>query len=205
MKNLVQFIKESSNNMPSELPEEMVKAVGAVMTACRKVYNKLVYTKDFEINKKNEKLIIDYINDKKLCSEFTFMNTVDYYEKVFNPGEKWKTNPAFDAQYGDIIVLDETGSEVVYIDLKLGNKYFGSISYGSLTQFEEAGVYVCVNLSTGSVKGITHKKVCDYLEEHPEFLEPKSSKNTSQSKEINGFLGKHNSEDYVQGKILRSI
>ena len=205
MKNLVNYIKESSNNVPNKLSEETAKAVGAVMTACKKVYHKLVYTKDFEVNKKNEKLIIDYINDNKLCPEFTFMNTVDYYEKVFNPGEKWKTNPAFDAQYGDIIVLDETGSEVVYIDLKLGNKYLGSVSYGSLTQFEVTGVYVCINLSNGSVKGITHKKLRDYLEEHPEFLEKKSTKNTSRSKEINGFLGKHDSEDYVQGIILRSI
>lgn len=197
MKNLVNYIKESSNNIKS-VPEDTTKAVSTVMKACRKLYNKFIDTKKAGLQ--NAKMIVDYITDNKLVPEYRFVTTKDYYEQYYDADSNYNpTDKKFRNKYGDIIVMDDTDTECAYIKLKIGKTDYPEVNYGELHNFEEAGIFVFVN-NKGTVKGIPAVKIKDYLKEHPETLETTGSGQT-----VAGVIGKYSSDDYISGKLIASI
>lgn len=199
MKNLAKYIKETIES-PKNLPQDIEVPVASVMKACTALSKKLIDPK--RAGFQNADMIIDYINDNKLNTDkFQFFNIKDYYEQYFDTDAKYnRTDKSFTNKYGDIVVLDDTDSECVYIKILIGKDNYPNISYGKLHDFEETGVMVFVNQKTGLVKGLTNVHIKDWLNDHPECLET-----TGDGKTVNGVIGKYSYNDYISGKIVGSI
>lgn len=76
------------------------------------------------VAKQQEKEIIDIINSYLIDSEYKAISSIDY---------------AKDLEHGNIVVVDDTDSPVMFIEVKVGDKkdLLGAITIDSLLKFGE--------------------------------------------------------------------
>jgi len=154
MKDLRTFIYESSNELISMIKRMM----GSVD------YNKLQSCSEqdqdkFDKQKENELLITKDFNE----GDFTIIGTTEYYSKVkdgdFNK-LSIKEKSKFNTQNGDLIIM-KNDKPVYFIDVKISDKYLGTISLGSLVNFNKDGYYLLICKTGKFFKVISHKEVED--------------------------------------------
>ena len=156
----------TTNNIDKKL-EEIVKSV---LTPSLISTFKLtsVYDKNrFDVQDENAKMICD-----AYTGEYTLMTVKDYCLKVLGKDPASMSNAEwaeFDAHNGDIIVLDSDNNVLWNIDLKVSDKFFGSIAAASLTRF--SGTYLCVCLNKGTYKLVSHEAL-EELAKEPGILTP---------------------------------
>ena len=158
----------------------------------------------FDLSKKNEELFIANFNDPDLKA----LTTEEYYnishkEKFTNLSSAEKAK--FDRENGDIIIVDENNAPVYFIDIKVSNKYLGAVNLGSLAEFNEDGVYVCVCSSTGKYNIVSHKSLVDAVKENPNLLNPVVKNNTYKGYAIEWDGEKLSSEYFVKGNDIEKF
>ena len=178
MNNLSNYIIESMETYDAEVPTQAHKICDAL--TCRLDYSQLQETNDqdpnrFDISKENEQLFIDSFANTN--TEYTALSTQDYY-KLTNPKMEWenlstKEKADFDTKNGDIIIVDKNNKPIYFIDIKISNNYVGAVSLGSLANFNENGIYVCVCKKQKLVKFVSHKALVKAVKENQKkYLKP---------------------------------
>lgn len=153
MKDIKTFIYESQ----SELISTIKKLMSNVDYSKLKSYNGEQDPNRFKDQKENELEIFKNYES----TDLTFVGTPEYYN--IETGKKFenlssKEQADYDAKNGDIIALKD--NKVAYkIDVKISDKYLGSISLGSLANFDENGYYLLICKDKGKYKIVSHKDV----------------------------------------------
>ena len=159
-----------------------------------------------QFSKYNEKLLIDNFSH----NEYRALTTKEYYELAGYGNFMHLANyemAKFDAEYGDIIIVDKNDKPVCFIDLKIAttSQYVGSISLGSLANFTDEGYYLCVSQHGKKYFIVSHKDIVEMAENDPTIISPKSTRNYRKGYSVN-FAGEtRNSEDYIDGSALEEI
>lgn len=173
MKSLSKYIVEQlttayTNNVPSDILSIIKHLINNVD------FKKLQSIKEddpdrFDKSKQNEQLFIDNFDN----DDIKIFNIEEYYELQNNSSwknlsDKEKSN--FDTKYGDIIL--QKNNKYIYIDLKISDKSLGTVSLGSLVNFDKNGYYICINNSNGKYNIVSHSSLVDAVKEYPELLRP---------------------------------
>lgn len=205
MKTLVQYICES-NNIYSVNIDNTVKSI------CDDLMSGIDYSKFKEVkdntpeqfDKYNEILLIDNFKNTSLKA----VTTAEYYN-LLNNDVKWENlsnteRGKFDKENGDIIILDENNKPVYFIDVKVStsSNFVGAISVGSLSSFNENGIYLCISQQSKKYLVVTHKDVMSLIKNDPKIISDKSERNNRNGSIINFMGEKRNTEDYIKGKDL---
>ena len=106
----------------------------------------------------NAKRICNAINASEKAKALT---TAEYYTATTgkDPALLSKREWArFDRKNGDIIIVDDKNNALCKIDLKVSQKYTGSVALGSVVDFDN-GLYLCVNIGKGTYTIVTHEDV----------------------------------------------
>ncbi len=150
----------------------------------------------FNISKENEKLFIDAFEDGKLKA----ISSMDYYDashrdkfKNLSPIEKAK----IDRTLGDVVLIDDNGEAKYYIDLKISDSHIGAISMGSLSSFNNNGIYICINKANGSYIIVSHKVIAELIKNGNIKINSVIKSYKGNEVEFNGQ--KYNSEDFIKG------
>ena len=139
------------------------------------------------------------------------MTTGEYYDLSFNNPNSWnklskKDKTLIDATYGDIIIVDENNKPKYFIDLKVSNTPFvGAISLGSLTNFIDEGIYLCVSSQSKKYIVVSHKELIDTVKINPRLIYKKSTINNRKGFNVKLNDENYNSEDFVGGKTLEKM
>lgn len=207
MKTLKEYVCESSktytNNVDSKLKKICANMIKS--TNLKSLYP--INDQDpnrFDLSKKNEELFIANFNDPDLKA----LTTEEYYnishkEKFTNLSSTEKAK--FDRENGDIIVVDENNAPVYFIDIKVSDKYLGAVNLGSLAEFNEDGVYVCVCSSTGKYNIVSHKSLIDAVKENPNLLNPVVENNTYKGYAVKWEGEQLTSEYFVKGNDIEKF
>lgn len=205
MKTLVQYICES-NNIYSRGIDNTIKSIcDDLMSGVDYSKFKQVYDNTPEqFDKYNEMLLIDNFKN----TSYKAVTTSEYY-KLINNNKKWENLSAseqgkFDKENGDIIILDENNKPVYFIDVKVStnSNFVGAISVGSLSSFNENGIYLCISKQSKKYLVVTHKDLMTLIKNNPEIISNKSERNDRNGDIINFMDEKRNTEDYIDGKDL---
>lgn len=205
MKTLVQYICES-NNIYSRGIDNTIKSI------CDDLMSGVDYSKFKQVknntpeqfDKYNEIILIDNFKN----TTYKAVTTSEYYT-LLNNDLKWENLSAseqgkFDKENGDIIILDENNKPVYFINVKVStdSNFVGTISVGSLSSFNENGIYLCISQQSKKYLVVTHKDLMTLIENNPEIISNKSERNERNGSIIN-FMGEtRNTEDYINGKDL---
>ncbi len=150
----------------------------------------------FDISKENEKLFIDAFEDSNLKA----ISSIDYYNA--NHPDEFKNlssieKAKIDRTLGDVVLVDATNGEAkYYIDLKISGGHIGAISMGSLSEFNNDGIYVCINKASESYVIVSHKVIAELVNSGTLKIRPAVNKK-GYTVEFNGQ--KYNSEDFIKG------
>lgn len=205
MKTLVQYICES-NNIYSNGIDNTIKSI------CDDLMSGVDYSKFKQVNdntpeqfdKHNEMILIDNFKN----TSYKAVTTSEYYT-LLNNDLKWENLSAseqgkFDKENSDIIILDENNKPVYFIDVKVStnSNFVGAISVGSLSSFNENGIYLCISKQNKKYLVVTHKDLMTLIKNNPEIISNKSERNNRNGVIINFMGEKRNTEDYISGKDL---
>ena len=144
MKTLVQYIYESNNIYSVNIDNTIKSICDDLMSGIDYSKFKQVYDNTPEqFDKHNEMLLIDNFKN----TSFKSVTTGEYYN-LLNNDVKWENlsnteRGKFDKENGDIIILDENNKPVYFIDVKVStsSNFVGAISVGSLSSFNENGIF----------------------------------------------------------------
>lgn len=208
MKTLLQYICESNNIYSRGINNTIKSICDDLMSGINYSKFKQVYDNTPEqFDKYNEMILIDNFKN----TSYKAVTTSEYY-KLVNNNKKWENLSAseqgkFDKENGDIIILDENNKPVYFIDVKVSTNYnfVGSISVGSLSSFNENGIYLCISKQNKKYLVVTHKDLMTLIKNNPELISNKSELNYRNGDIINFMGEKRNTEDYIKGKDLEKI
>ena len=82
------------------------------------------------------------------------------------------------------------------------SNFVGTISVGSLSSFNEKGIYLCISKQNKKYLVVTHKDLMTLIKNNPEIISNKSERNDRNGDIINFMGEKRNTEDYIKGKDL---
>lgn len=202
MKDLRSYILESASE---------TDVINAVESIVKKLAKQLKPGQSFDVQDKNAEVIVGVINDAIKDGSFIKIDenenkvsalTIDDYYKLHKSDYSSLTN--CDLKEGDIVIVIEGKHEAEYhFDLKVGEKYLGAVSMGSLVGFNKKGYYILVNASTGEVKIITHSTVEQAVKENPKLIRPQNNNEKPYDVNFDGVTYK--SEDFVGGISLEKL
>lgn len=127
MKTLIEYINESLSK----------NEFGFFNNGVFKIKTKTDSSKDKEtinsIAKKQEKEIIDIINDYLTDSKYNAISSVDYAENI----EKTKWDSKYDLEHGNIVIVDDSNKPIMFIDVEVSDSegLLGAITINSLLNF----------------------------------------------------------------------
>lgn len=187
MKNIKEYIVESAKTYKNNVNANAKRLLEATMNLVDLSKLKPTNTKDlnrFDISKENEQMFVNMMNKTDRGNgrfpDFTAYTSQEYYEKILKNGDytslSTKEKADFDSEYGDIIVCDSKSNILWCVDLKVSEKFIGAVSLGSLSKFNDKGIYLCVNKSNKKYKIVSHKSLVDAVKEDRSLLqEPTNS------------------------------
>jgi hypothetical protein len=210
MKDIKKYINEALEARDAEVSGQEYKICDALTRHVD--YSQLKETNDqdpdrFDISKENEQLFIDSFENAN--TEYTALSTQAYYE-LTNAKTKWenlsvKEKADFDTQNGDIIIVDKDNKPVYFIDIKISDNYIGAVSLGSLANFNENGIYICVCKKQKLAKFVSHKALVKAVkEEQKKYLKP-VVKGRKEGYPIDWEGQKLTSEYFVPGKEIANF
>lgn len=127
MKTLIEYINESLSK------HEFGFFDNGVFKIKTKTESNADETTRNSVVKKQEKEIIDIINNYLTDSKYNAISSIDYAETV----EKTKWTPKYDLEHGDIVIVDDSNKPLMFIDVKVSDKkdLLGAITINSLLNF----------------------------------------------------------------------
>lgn len=175
MKKLQEYIIESSQSFESGLSGELYKICEELTRYLD--YDSLEIIKEqdpnrFDISKENEQLLIDSFANARV--DYKAISSSEYYG-IVNKEKDWeslsgKEKSDFYTQNGNIIIVDKDNKPVYFIDVRISEKYFGTVSLGSLVNFNEDGCYICINKNAKQSRFVSHKALSDAVKENHKLL-----------------------------------
>ena len=207
MKNISEYINEALTEYANNIPQEVKSFCYRMMQGLE--YSKLEEIKDddpdrFEKSKNNEELLRDALAD----DSYDFMTISEYYGTL-GKDVKWENLSSeeqadFDRKNGNIIIV-KNEKPIYFIDVKVGaTGDVGSVSLGSLVEFNENGYYLCVSKNSGQkYKVVSHKDLVKAVKENPKLLNPVVNKDYK-GFDITWEGEQMTSEYFVKGKDLYS-
>ena len=178
MNSLSNYVFEAMKTHDAEVPTKVYKICDELIRHIN--YSQLKETDDqdpdkFDISEENEQVFIDSFANANI--EYTALSTQDYYA-LTNSNDKWenlstKEKADFNTQNGDIIIVDENNKPLYFICIKISSDKVGSVSLGSLANFNENGYYICIDKTNKTAKFVSHKALVKAVKENQKkFLKP---------------------------------
>lgn len=207
MQTFKDFILESQQIYKSNVPSNIYKLCEQLVRHLNYSALKKFSEQDpnrFDISKANEAVFIESF--KMANTEYQALSTQDYYASITDK-TKWenlsiKEKADFDTQYGDIIIVNKDNKVICYIDIKISDKYFGTVSLGSLVNFKEDGVYICINKQQKQYRIVSHKDLVQVVKDNPDILKAPVEGKSYKGYSVDWEGEKLTSEYFVQGKEI---
>lgn len=204
MKSITEYIQESFNDINNE-----VKVICDLLMSGINYggFKEVKENTPEQFDKYNEQILIQNFNHSK----YKALTTGEYYDLSFNNPNSWnklskKDKTLIDATYGDIIIVDENNKPKYFIDLKVSNTSFvGAVSLGSLSNFIDEGIYLCVSSQSKKYIVVSHKELIDAVKINPRLIYKKSTINNRKGFNVKLNGENYNSEDFVGGKTLEKM
>ena len=112
-----------------------------------------------------------------------------------------------DATYGRktraVVIMDSDGKPLWFIDVKISDKYLGAVSLGSLVNFNENGIYVCINKSTKDYRIFSHRDLVEIVKADRSLL--KEPTKTYKGYPVEWEGENLTSEWYVKGNDIKNF
>lgn len=166
-------------------------------------------TTKISVTKKQEKEIIDIINNYLTDSKYNAVSSIDYAENI----KKTKWSPKYDLEHGDIVIIDESSKPIMFIDVKVSDKkdLLGVITINSLLNFGKTSddhYYLLLSDLGFNHKLVKGKDVWDAFEKNKILLVSKDRKQKIDFDDVNvkDWGNNHsNGEVYAEDFIPTSI
>lgn len=151
------------------------------------------------VAKKQEKEIIDVINNYLTDSKYNAISSIDYAENV----EKTKWNPEYDLEHGDIVIIDDSNKPVMFIDVEVSDKkdLLGVITINSLLNFGKTSddhYYLLLSDLGFNHKLVKGKDVWDAFEKNKTLM---VSKDREQKINLDGVNVKDWGDNHSNGEV----
>lgn len=205
MKSLEKFILESVGN--KNLQPIIKRMMTGFDYSALKIYSGEDDPKRFDLQKDNEELIAQQF-DKIDLGDLEALTTSDFYALENNGGLQFdklssKEKSEYDAKNGDIILINDDDEAVYKIDVKISDKFLGTISLGSVVNFDKDGWYLLICTGGKYFKLVSHKDVEDALKSGKLKLNEPTNKYKGYDVDWNG--DKLTSEYFIKGNDLRKL
>ena len=213
MKPLQKYISESQNPYKSTVDSQIKSKLSAAIEHID--FTKLQETNEqdpqrFEKSKQNEKILVDLLNAQNRggrMKDWYACGTQDYYEKTTKKKDydslSTKEKSMFDTENGDVVIMDTDGKPLWFIDIKISDKYLGAVSLGSLVNFNENGIYVCINKSTKDYRIFSHRDLVEIVKADRSLL--KEPTKTYKGYPVEWEGENLTSEWYVKGNDIKNF
>jgi len=188
MKNLTEYIQEALYaKVKDNVDQNLFKIVKSAISKVK--FTDFIATKEndadrFEKQDANAEMICNAYTGE----EYKLLTAKQYYKESTGKDadslsvSEWAK---FDAENGDIIIVDKDNKPVYHIDLKVGKDFYGAVSLASIVRFKKDGYYLCIKLADKSFKLVSHKAV-EELAEKGFLHEPNDKQTTTKELEWNG-------------------
>lgn len=193
MKSLNTYINESLNK------NEFSFFKNGVFKIKTKTDSNEDQTARYSVAKKQEKEIINIINNYLIDSKYNAISSINYAETI----EKTKWNSKYDLEHGDIVIIDDSNKPVMFIDVKISDKndLLGAITINSLLNFGKTSddhYYLLLSDLGVKHKLVKGKDVWDAFEKNKTLY---VSKNRKQKINLDGVNVKDWGNNHSNGEV----
>lgn len=204
MKGITNFINETISMNSLQFVNELKAVLSNKLITNLKPYNGEDDINRFSAQDDNAKTICDEINKRGKYHAVTICEYYKLWKKSDMRSLSKQEYAKIDAKFGDIIFIDENNMPLCKFDLKVGTKHTGSISLGSIMQFDANGFYICCCINKGTYKIIAHNTV-DRFAKLPNILRRPSDKHKYKGNPVEFNGHQLTSEWWISSDNLRSI